>query len=249
MLRNFPSRTVSALDWFMHHPENQAIARLPKRVQKRFLAQCEHSDLEFATELNKHGKQLSHAYFPLTCLISLVLDIDSHPSQQVGMIGAESMLGSELVLGVAKTPWRAVVQVAGSSFRIESDTLRKLLPEMPEVVSLLERTLLIRVHQMSLASSCQRSHPLSQRLARWLLMFLDRAQSDHFHVTQESISLMLGVRRVGVTIAAISFHKMGLIEYRRGEIRVLDREGLETVACSCYEADKLLFTEMLSLKS
>lgn len=87
----------------MHHPENQAVARLPKRDQKRFLALCESFDLESGTVLSVHGKELSHAYFPLTCLFSLVLDIDSHPSQQVGMIGAESMLGSELVLGSRRT--------------------------------------------------------------------------------------------------------------------------------------------------
>jgi CRP-like cAMP-binding protein len=233
----------------MHHPENQAIARLPKHDQKRFLAQCESFDLESGTALSVHGRELSHAYFPLTCLVSLVLDIDSHPSQQVGMIGAESMLGSELVLGIAKTPWRAVVQVVGSCLRIESTALRKLLPDMPALVGLLERTLMIRVHQMSLASSCERSHPLSQRLARWLLMFQDRAQVDHFHVTQEFMSSMLGVRRVGVTTAAIGFHKMGLIEYSRGELRVLDHEGLKALACSCYDADKLLFSELISLKT
>lgn len=90
------------------------------------------------------------------------------------------MLGSELVLGISKTPWRAVVQVVGSCLRIESSVLRKLLPDMPALVGLLERTLMIRMHQMSMASSCERSYPLSQRLARWLLMFQDRAQTDHF---------------------------------------------------------------------
>lgn len=232
----------------MRRTENQLIELLPKQVQKRFLAHCEPFDLEFEAELSTHGQPLSHAYFPRSGFISLILDIDSHPSQQVGMFGVESMLGSELVLGVSKTPWRAVVQLAGDCWRIEASALRRELDEIPALKVLLKRFLMIRVHQMSLATSCERTHPLSQRFARWLLMVQDHAQADQFHVTQEFASTMLGVRRVGITIAAGIFQKQGLIDYSRGELRVLDRVGLEAAACSCYEADKLLFTELMAQK-
>lgn len=233
----------------MDNTENQLIERLPKAVRKRFLALCEPFELVLSAELSVRGTQLSHAYFPRSGFISLVIDIDSHPPLEVGMVGREAMLGSELVLGEAKTPWRALVQGAGSCWRIEAQAFRKAMAEMPALEELLKRTLMIRLHQQSLASACERFHPIGQRLARWLLMSQDRAQADHFHVTQEFISLMLGVRRVGVTKAASDFQKDGLIEYRRGELKVLDRSGLESEACSCYEADKLLHDTLMNAKT
>ncbi|MBT9462407.1 Crp/Fnr family transcriptional regulator [Hydrogenophaga sp.] len=233
----------------MNSSENHLIELLPKPVRKRFLALCEPFELVLSAELSVRGAQLSHAYFPRSGFISLVIDIDSHPPLEVGMVGREAMLGSELVLGEAKTPWRALVQGAGSCWRIEAQVFRKAMEEMPALENLLQRTLMIRLHQQSLASACERFHPIGQRLARWLLMSQDRAQADHFHVTQEFISLMLGVRRVGVTKAASDFQKDGLIEYRRGELKVLDRLGLETESCSCYEADKLLHSELMTMKA
>lgn len=229
--------------------ENHLIELLPKAVKKRFIALCEPFDLVLSTDLIASGKQLTHAYFPRTGFISLVVDIDTHPPLEVGMIGREGMLGSELVLGLAKTPWRAVVQGNGCCLRIEVETLQKAMDDMPALQTLVQRSLMTRLHQQSLASACERFHQIGPRLARWLLMSQDRAGSDQFHVTQEFISLMLGVRRVGVTQSASDFQKNGLIEYRRGELKVLDRLGLEGEACSCYEADKLLYTELMTAKA
>lgn len=230
----------------MSDTENHLIELLPMAVQKTFIALCEPFDLVLSTELIERGQQLTHAYFPRTGFISLVVDVDSHPPLEVGMIGRESMLGSELVLGLAKTPWRAVVQGDGHCLRIEVRILQKAMARTPALQTLVKRSLMVRLHQQSLASACERFHPIGQRLARWLLMSQDRADSDQFHVTQEFISLMLGVRRVGVTQSASDFQKNGLIEYRRGELKVLDRQGLEDEACSCYEADKLLYNELMS---
>ena len=232
----------------MKSTENLLIEGLPKGIAKRFLALCEPFELVLSTELSVRGTQLSHAYFPRSGFISLVIDIDSHPPLEVGLVGRESMLGSELVLGMAKTPWRALVQGAGHCWRIEADVLRQAMVDMPALERVLQRSLMVRLHQQSLASACERFHPIGPRLARWLLMSQDRAESDHFHVTQEFISLMLGVRRVGVTKAASDFQKDGIIQYTRGELRVLDRAGLEREACSCYEADKLLHNELMSMK-
>lgn len=233
----------------MSNTENHLIERLPKAGKKRFLALCEPFELVLSAELSVRGTQLSHAYFPRSGFISLVIDIGSHPPLEVGMVGREAMLGSELVLGVAKTPWRAVVQGAGGCWRVEARALRHAMADMPALEGLLQRTLMVRLHQQALASACERFHPIGQRLARWLLMSQDRAQADHFHVTQEFISLMLGVRRVGVTKAASDFQKEGLIQYSRGELKVLDRPGLEREACSCYVADKLLHTELMGMKT
>ena len=228
--------------------QNQIIERLPKGIQKRFLARCEAFELVLSAELGVRGMPLTHAYFPVTGFISLVIDIDSHPPLEVGMVGCEAMLGSELVLGLAKTPWRALVQGAGSCWRIEATALREAMDDMPALKSLLQRTLMVRLHQQALASACERFHPIGPRLARWLLMMQDRAAADHFRVTQEFISLMLGVRRVGVTQAASEFQKEGLIRYTRGELKVTDRTGLEKAACSCYEADKLLHETLMNGK-
>ena len=235
----------------MSYTQNQLIELLPKRMQQRFVAHCEPFELVLAAELEMCGTQLSHAYFPRVGAISMVLDIDGHPPAEVGMIGRESMVGSELVLGLglAKTPWRAVVAGSGSCLRIETATLQQALVQMPELENLLKRDLMIRLHQLSLASTCQRFHSIGQRLARWLLMDLDRAQADEVHVTQGFISLMLGVRRSSVTICEIEFQASGLIEYHRGELKVIDRVGMERAACSCYEADKLLRTELMAMKS
>ena len=232
----------------MSEIENHLIESLPKTVKKHFIALCEPFELVLSTDLIESGKQLTHAYFPRSGFISLVVNIDSHPPLEVGMIGREGMLGSELVLGLAKTPWRAVVQGDGCCLRIEVKSLQKAMEDMPALRTLVQRALMTRLHQQSLASACERFHPIGPRLARWLLMSQDRADSDQFHVTQEFISLMLGVRRVGVTQSASDFQKNGLIEYRRGELKVLDRLGLEGEACSCYEADKLLYRELMTTR-
>jgi len=233
----------------MSFAQNQLIESLPKGIQKRFLARCEPFELVLSAELSTRGAMLTHACFPVTGFISLVIDIDSHPPLEVGMVGRESMLGSELALGMAKTPWRAVVQGPGTCWRIEAQALRQAMTDMPALQRVVQRALLVRLHQQALASACERFHPIGQRLARWLLMSQDRAHADHFHVTQEFISLMLGVRRVGVTQAASDFQKDGLIQYTRGELQVLDRAGLEREACSCYEADKLLHTALMAEKT
>lgn len=230
----------------MADAENHLIQQLPKTVRQRFLERCEPFELVLSAELSERDKTLSHAYFPRHGFISLVIDVESHPPLEVGMVGREAMLGSELILGLAKTPWRALVQGAGQSWRIPPDALRQASNDMPELRRLLQNTLMVRLHQQALASACERFHMIGPRLARWLLMSQDRAESDSFHVTQEFMALMLGVRRVGVTEAASEFQQNGLIEYHRGELTVLDRAALEAQACSCYESDKQLYTELMN---
>jgi len=230
----------------MDNAENHLIERLPRAVRERFLALCTPFELAALSDLGVHGAPLSHAYFPRSGFIALVIDIETHPPLAVGMIGTESMLGAELVLGVAKTPWRAVVQGGGSCWRLEAHVLRKAMKTTPELRELMQGTLMVRMHQQSLAAACQCFHTISERLARWLLMSQDRAHADRFHVTQEFIAQMLGVRRVGVSGAASEFQRRGLIEYHRGEITVTDRLGLQHAACNCYAADKRLRDELMA---
>jgi CRP-like cAMP-binding protein len=225
--------------------ENHLIDELPKAARKRFLDQCEPYTMVLSVELTEREKVLTHAYFPCEGFISLVIDVESHPPLEVGMVGSESMLGSELILGLAKTPWRAVVQGQGNCWRIEAERLRELSEALPELRDLLNRTLLVRLHQQALASSCERFHQIGPRLARWMLMSQDRSDSDTFDVTQAFMALMLGVRRVGVTMAAGELQHDGLIEYHRGHLTVLDRQQLEARACSCYATERLLYSELM----
>lgn len=137
----------------MPDTENQLIQRLPSGVQKRFLDRCEPFELRLSAELSESGAALTHAYFPNTGFISLVMDVDSYPPMEVGVVGRESMLGSELLLGVATTPWRSVVQMTGTCWRIRAQSLRRALVDMPTLQALLQRNLMVRVHQQqSLAS-------------------------------------------------------------------------------------------------
>jgi CRP-like cAMP-binding protein len=228
----------------MAQAENQLIRQLPKLERKRLLDQCEPFELVLAEELSVRGQPLSHAYFPRSGFISLVIDVDTHPALEVGMAGRESMLGAELVLGLAKTPWRALVQGPGHSWRVETETLQQECLASPALQQVIQTSLLVRLHQQTLAAACERFHLLGPRLARWLLMSQDRAEGDSFHVTQELMALLLGVRRVGVTEAASELQKNGLISYHRGEITVQDRPALEAQACSCYAANRRIFAEL-----
>jgi CRP-like cAMP-binding protein len=219
-----------------------------QRKRKRLLNRCDSFDMRLSTGLSVRGQPLSHAYFPRSGFISLVIDVESYPSLEVGMAGRESMLGAELVLGQANTPWSALVQGEGQSWRIEAKMLRQECTTSPTLRQVIQTSLLVRLHQQTLACACERFHMLGPRLARWLLMSHDRAEADTFHVTQEFMALMLGVRRVGVTVAAGEFQKSGLIEYHRGKVTVLDRPGLQAQACSCYVADQQLYAGLTNVR-
>lgn len=220
--------------------ENLLIRQLPRMARKHLLDQCEPFELLRSAELSERGQPLSHAHFPIDGFISLVIDVDHYPALEVGMAGREAMLGAELLLGLARAPWRALVQGPGHSWRIGAKALRRECATSPALLQVVQTSLLVRLHQQALASACERFHMIGPRLARWLLMSQDRAQSDRFHVTHEGMAVMLGVRRVGVTLAASEFQHSGLIRYHRGELTVLDRPALEAQACSCYAADRTL---------
>jgi len=230
----------------MEKTENLLIRQLPKTVRRAFLEQCEPFELVLSAELGERGKALGHAYFPLEGFITLVIDVDSHPMLEVGMIGREAMLGSELILGASKAPWRALVQCPGHSWRISARSLRGAIAANPALRRVLQRFVMVRLYQQALGAACERFHMVSPRLARLMLMSQDRAQADDFHVTQEFMALMLGVRREGITIAANQFQSRGLIEYHRGRITVLDRKALQAEACNCYAADKQIYADLMN---
>lgn len=222
----------------MATPENQLIQSLPDACRQQFTALCEPFELVLSQVLCEPGQALTHAYFPISGFVSLVVQVDAHPGLEVGMIGREGMLGSELALGMADTPWRALTQGSGKGLRISAADFRTQMACNTDLRGLCHSYLQVRLHQLALSAACERFHAIGPRLARWLLMSQDRARARTFHVTHEFLALMLGVRRVGITMAAGALQRSGHIEYHRGEVTVLDRVALEAQACSCYRADK-----------
>ena len=198
---------------------------------------CEPIELGLSQVLSEPGAPTRHVYFPTTGFVSLVSLIESGPGVEVGMVGREGMVGAHLALDEAIAFSHAVVQGPGGALRIRSGPFRKELAGSAPLQRALKRYLYVLMVQLATASSCARFHLLSPRLARWLLMTQDRAHSKDFPVTQQFLAYMLGVRRVGVSAAASALQQRRLIEYRRGNMTVLDREGLEAAACGCYAAD------------
>jgi CRP-like cAMP-binding protein len=228
-----------------HVPENHLIALLSRRDRSRVVALSEPFELVLGDLLCEPGKSSSYVYFPIEGFISLLTSAAGSPGLEVGMVGNEGMLGSHLALGVATSPVRAMVQGTGVATRIEVKAFRGELAKSPSLQRVLGHYIYVLMSQQATAAACMRYHQIGPRLARWLLMSQDRAHSTAFRVTQEFLAHMLGVRRVGVTAAARALHLNGLIEYRRGNLKVLDRAGLEAAACGCYAADRRTYDALL----
>ncbi len=225
--------------------ENHLIELLPRSERARLLAICEPAQLVLSEVLCEPGKATRHVYFPTHGFISLVTPVLGHPGLEVGMVGREGMVGAQLALGVVTAPLRALVQGSGASWRIGASAFRTELARNVALQRGMQRYLYVLMAQLATSAACLRFHLIGPRLARWLLMTQDRAHADTFHVTQEFLAYMLGVRRVGVTAAAGALQRDGLIEYRRGELTVRDRSGLEAAACSCYATDRATYAQLL----
>jgi CRP-like cAMP-binding protein len=221
--------------------QNHLIERLPRRERLRLLALCQPVQLVLGEVLCEAGTPTLHVYFPTEGFISLVARVDAHSGLEVGMVGREGMFGAQLVLGVAESPLRALVQGPGACWRVDVAAFTAELAASAALKRQLDRYLYVRTAQTVTAAGCLRFHLIGARLARWLLMSQDRAHSDQFHVTHECLAYMLGVRRVGVTVAAGRLQRLGLIAYHRGELTVRDRAGLEATACSCYASDRAVY--------
>ena len=225
--------------------QNQLIARLATSERGRLLARCEMVQLRPSDVLSEPGVPMLHVYFPVHGFISMVALIEGDRGVEIGMVGNEGMLGSQIVLGVAIAPLHALVQGAGACLRLRTEACRSELARSPALVDLLQRYLYVQMAQMAISAGCLRFHMLAPRLARWLLLTHDRADADSFPVTQEFLAYMLGVRRAGVSAAASALQQRGLIHYRRGNFTVLDRRGLQAMACSCYAAGQRCHADVL----
>ncbi|HSP00512.1 MAG TPA: Crp/Fnr family transcriptional regulator [Thioalkalivibrio sp.] len=218
-------------------PANRLLTALPHRDRQRFVSRCTPVNLEFSTILTEPGQPIDQVYFPMGSVVSLVAPIEGHDGLEVALVGDEGMTGTPIILGVSSSPLRAQVQGEGPALCMSSVRFKQELKHSPALQTLLKRYVQVMICQLAQSAGCARYHVLEARLARWLLMTQDRAHSNHFHLTQEFMAYMLGVRRVGVTTAASSLQARKLISYSRGEITIHDRDGLEAAACACYRAD------------
>lgn len=224
---------------------NQLLARLRPRARDSLMALAEAVPLALSQVLAEAGALVAHVYFPVEGFISLVAVVDESPGIEVGMVGSEGMLGATLALEVATSPVRAIVQGAGTAWRVPASGFRDELTRNPQLRRAVCRYLYVLLCQQASSAVCLRFHPIGPRLARWLLMTQDRAHSPDFRVTHEFLAYMLGVRREGITEAAGVLQQQSLITYRRGEMRILDRRGLEAAACGCYAAARAIHSEIL----
>ena len=229
----------------MASADNHLIELLPRRERTRLLSLCEPVELVLTEVVYEPGRAIRHVYFPTDGFVSLVMSIDGNPGLEIGMVGREGMVGAHLALGVADAPLHALVQGAGSAWRIGAPAFRRELDSSAALRRGMHHYLYVLMAQMAEAAGCLRYHLIGPRLARWLLMSQDRAHHDSFQVTQEFLAYMLGVRRVGVTKAAGDLQRRGLIEYHRGTVTVRDRTGLEAAACSCYAIDCKIYSDRL----
>lgn len=214
--------------------ENSLLAALPGADYRSLFDELELVTLASGEVLCEPGDRIRHVYFPNDAHVSLLVVMLDRKALEIGLIGREGMLGIGLALGVETSSVRVLVQRAGSALRMKaasfSDALGRCLPLQRE----LHRYAYAKLVEARQTAACNRFHQVEARLARWLLMTHDRVRSDEFHMTHELLAGMLGVRRAGVTNAACALQRRKLISYSRGNIRILDRKGLEAACCACY---------------
>lgn len=221
--------------------ENHLLATLPKRDFQRLSRYLKPVTLTLGQVLFEPGDQIRHVYFPYSGVISLLTVVDKHKAAEVAVVGNEGVVGGSAALGINVSHLRAIVQGSGSALRIAPSRLQAEFATNTLWFRELYRFTHALMSQSAQTAACNRFHKVEARLARWLLATRDRMHSHHFHLTQEFLSLMLGVRRVGVTAAAMSLQKRRLITYSRGNIQLLNPTALETSACECYVAVKEIY--------
>ncbi|RZI60311.1 MAG: Crp/Fnr family transcriptional regulator [Pseudomonas sp.] len=228
--------------------KNDLLAALPDAELERWLPQIEAIDLPLGHVLYESGETMSHVYFPCSAIVSLLYVLENGASAEIAVVGNEGIVGISLFMGGGSSPNRAVIQSAGQGLRLNALALQEEFQRAGPVLHLLLRYTQALIAQMSQTAVCNRHHSLDQQLCRWLLLSLDRLPGDELVMTQQLISNMLGVRREGVTEAAMRLQVAGMIRYARGRITVLDRSALEKRSCECYRVVKKEYDRLLPKK-
>ncbi|MBS9404819.1 Crp/Fnr family transcriptional regulator [Halomonas sp. TRM85114] len=233
----------------MHEPhdfqKNSLLGSLEEDELSRILPDLEKVNLTLGEALSESGGVMSHVYFPLDSIVSLLCVMEDGASTEIAVVGHEGVVGVSLFMGGETTPSRAIVQSAGEAYRLKGRLMKNEFYRAGAMQRMLLRYTQALLTQMAQTAVCNRHHSVDQQLCRWLLLSLDRIPGDELKMTQELIANMLGVRREGVTESAGKLQKAGLIDYRRGRITVTDRQGLEARVCECYEVVKREYDRLL----
>ena len=218
--------------------QNHILEALPAAERERLFPHLKLVSLPLGSVIYEAGDSQRHIYFPIDSIVSLLYVLKNGASAEIAVVGNDGAIGVALFMGGETTTNRAIVQSAGSAYRLTRKRLKEEFERHGELLHILLRYTQGLITQMAQTAVCNRHHSVDQQLCRWLLLSLDRLATNKLTMTQELIANMLGVRREGVTDAAGKLQKLGVIQYSRGKIVVLDRPRLEGLSCECYEVVK-----------
>jgi CRP-like cAMP-binding protein len=221
------------------------LAAVPPKIYERLQPHLELIPLKLGASIYESGRKQPYVFFPTDSIVSLLYVMKDGASAEIAVVGNEGLVGISLFMGGDTTPSRAVVQSAGSAYRIKAKALLSEFEFGGPLQHLLLRYTQALITQMSQTAVCNRHHAVEQQLCRWLLLSMDRLPTNVLTMTQDLIANMLGVRREGVTAAAGKLQEAGLINYSRGRIEIMDRAGLESLVCECYAVVKTEFDRLL----
>ncbi|MDV6342615.1 Crp/Fnr family transcriptional regulator [Nitrosomonas sp. Is35] len=224
---------------------NHLLNSLTPEEYERISPYLELVEMPLGNVLYESGEKLHYVYFPIDCIISLLYVMENGSSAEIAVVGFEGAIGIAHFMGGKTMPNRAVVQSAGYSYRIRPNHFMQEFDRHGAMLHIMLKYTQAIITQMAQTAVCNRHHSVDQQLCRWLLLSLDRLSTNELVMTQELIANMLGVRREGVTEAAGKLQQAGLIQYSRGHITVLDRQGLEERVCECYQVVKKEFERLL----
>ena len=224
--------------------ENAILLKIPDAEYNLIRPHLEFVKVESQQSLHEPGQRLNHGYFPNRGMVAVVIEISDGRTLEVGVVTRRGFAGESLALGQTMSPYRMICQPPGDGFRVKADVLNEILLSAPQLQSRLNRYVRFQLLRLSQIAACNRFHETEQRLARWLLMSQDRIGSEVLPFTHEFLASMLGTGRAIVSIAAAILQKAGLIQYRRGTVRILDRQNLEDAACECYRVIKRFEAEI-----
>ena len=226
--------------------QNRLLAALPKSEYSRLLPHLETVSLEFKQVFYEPNQPIEYVYFPNNGVVSLVNIMEDGATVEVATVGNEGMIGLPVFLGANTIPSKAFSQVPGDAMRIRADVFKDLVNQGSPLHNLLQLYTQALFNLVAQSAACNRLHSIEERFCRWMLMTTDRVGKDQFPLTQEFLAQMLGVRRASVSVVAAIIQKAGLIQYSRGKMTILDREGLESSSCECYRLVKQEFDRLLS---
>lgn len=225
--------------------ENRLLAALPKEEYERLVANMESVSLEFKQSVYEPNEPIKYVYFVKRGVISLLNVMEDGREVEVATVGNEGMVGLPVFLGSEKIPGRAFSQIPGDAWRMKANVFKDKVTPGSSLHNLLQRYTQALFNQIAQGAACNSLHSLEERMCRWLLMTQDRVGQDEFPLTQEFLGQMLGVRRPTVSMTASILQKAGLINYSRGKMTILDREGVEASACECYAIVKAEFDRLV----